>query len=106
MLDLFKKSYTNLKAEEVNKMMNDKDVQVIDVRESYEFASGHIKVAKLMPLGSLPQNVGKLDKSKKVIVVCASGARSASAANFLSKQGFEVLNMSGGMMSWPYEVTK
>lgn len=106
MLDLFKKSYENVQPQQVKEMMNDKDVVVIDVRENYEYASGHIKNAKLMPLGSLPSSAASLDKSKKIVVVCASGGRSASASNFLGKQGFKIYNMVGGMMNWPYEVAR
>ena len=41
-----------------------------------------------------------IDKSKKVLVYCRSGNRSATASRLLSKNGFTVINMSGGMIGW------
>ncbi len=47
MLDIFKKSYENVQPQQVKKMMNDKDVQEIDVRESYEFARRPYQIGKV-----------------------------------------------------------
>jgi rhodanese-related sulfurtransferase len=99
-------SFKNISSEDLYKMMNESDVQVIDVRESYEFANGHIPVATLIPLQTIPSNMNQLDKDKKIVVVCASGARSNSAAGFLAQHGYEVYNMVGGMMGWRYEVAR
>ncbi|MFP3472965.1 rhodanese-like domain-containing protein [Micrococcus sp. SIMBA_144] len=41
-----------------------------------------------------------MEKSKEYIMVCRSGGRSGQAAQFLENQGFDVINMTGGMMSW------
>lgn len=103
---MFTKSYRNISAEDVNKMMNDPDVQVIDVREQYEYAMGHIEVASLIPLQTIPNNLNRLDKNKKIVVVCASGGRSTSAANYLAANGYEVYNMVGGMMGWRFAVAR
>lgn len=103
---MFTKNFTNVTADDVNKMMNDADVQVIDVREQYEFAMGHIPVAELISLQTIPANLSKIDKDKKVVVVCASGGRSVSAANYLAAQGYDVYNMVGGMMGWRFPVAR
>lgn len=100
MLNLFNRSYKNVTESEVKEMMKEKNTVIIDVRESYEYASGHIKGAKLIPLGSLANRYSEIDKNKNVVVVCASGARSARAAGLLGKQGFNVSNLVGGMMRW------
>ncbi len=99
-------SFKNVSAADVYNMMNDADVQIIDVRESYEWAMGHIPVATLVSLQTIPANLDQLDKSKKTVVVCASGGRSVSASNFLVQQGFEVYNMVGGMMGWSYATAR
>jgi rhodanese-related sulfurtransferase len=78
-------------------------VQVVDVREPEEFNGplGHVPGAKLMPLGTLLQNQGALEKEKPVVTVCRSGARSAQASLVLAKAGFErAANLSGGMLRW------
>ncbi|MBC7960881.1 MAG: rhodanese-like domain-containing protein [Vallitaleaceae bacterium] len=100
MLDLFKKKYENITSQEVSNVMNHADVMIIDVRESHEYSRGHIPKAKLIPLGTIEQRLAEIDKSKKIIVVCASGGRSSRAASFLGSAGYQVSNMMGGMMAW------
>lgn len=74
---------------------------VIDVREPWEYASGHVPGAKLIPLGSLRREMNKLDPSQAVAVICASGSRSQSAAALLGQQGFKVVyNVVGGTLNW------
>jgi len=80
-----------------------RDVQILDVRELDEFNGplGHVPGAKLVPLGTLVENAGKLARDKPIVVVCRSGARSAQATLMLGKAGFEkVANLSGGMLRW------
>jgi rhodanese-related sulfurtransferase len=45
----------------------------------------------------------ELDKTNHYIVVCRSGGRSGMAARFLEQQGYNVTNMTGGMMEWKGE---
>ncbi len=106
MLSLFKKSYENITSEQVKDRMKDLDTQIIDVREAHEYSRGHIPKAKLIPLGSISNRLNEIDKNKKVIVVCASGGRSASAAGLLGNAGYQVSNMMGGMMAWAGPVDK
>ena len=53
---------------------------VLDVRESEEYAAGHLPGARLLPLGVLPVRMHELTKDQPVYVVCQSGGRSAQAA--------------------------
>ncbi len=86
------------------KGLNDKNVQLLDVRTAGEFRIGHIK-------GSLQANwnnkqefvnrTASLDKNKPVYVYCLSGARSRAAAEWLLENGFtNVVNLEGGFNSW------
>jgi sulfur dioxygenase len=82
---------------------NLRQVQILDVREPDEFNGplGHVPGAKLIPLGALAEKHSMLEKSKPVVVVCRSGARSAQATLMLGKAGFDkVANLSGGMLRW------
>lgn len=75
------------------------DTQVIDVREDWEYDSGHIPGARNIPLGQLPGQLGGLEGP--VIVVCASGGRSAQAAQYLAENGVKnVSNLLGGTGGW------
>jgi len=78
---------------------------LIDVRtpQEYNGRTGHIKSAKLMPLGDLMQNISALEEYKddEIVVICHSGSRSMMAAQLLARGGFkDVRNLTGGMMVW------
>jgi rhodanese-related sulfurtransferase len=76
---------------------------VLDVREPSQFAVGHVRDAKNIPLNELPKRISELEKfkSKSVIVTCQSGMQSAKAALQLKKAGFnEVVSLNGGLSAW------
>lgn len=78
-------------------------VQVIDVRDSVEFADplGRVPGARLVPLAALAEAADQLDRQRPVVTVCRSGTRSAQAAVLLQKSGFgRVANLAGGMLRW------
>ena len=78
-------------------------VEIIDVREPDEFVGplGHIRGAKLIPLGQLGRRVDELPKDRPLVIVCRSGARSAQATLALQRAGFpQVANLNGGMLRW------
>jgi len=73
---------------------------VIDVREPFEYAEGHVPGARLMPLGQLSSRVGDLPRNVPVYVVCASGNRSLAAAGFLATAGIDAWSVAGGTGAW------
>ena len=74
---------------------------VLDVREPWEYAQGHIAGAVLIPLGQLQGRVEELDPAAPVATICASGHRSQSAADLLGQKGFaKVYNVMDGMHGW------
>lgn len=79
-------------------------VNLIDVREVAEVEEGHIPGITHIPLGLLEFRMQELDKKTPYIMVCRSGGRSGQATMFLEAQGFDVTNMSGGMLEWTGEV--
>jgi rhodanese-related sulfurtransferase len=88
---------------QATQLINQGKTVIIDVRDPAEFATGHIREAKNIPLKELPKRVGELEKfkSKSVIVVCTSGAQSSKAANQLKHAGFkEVFSLTGGLTAW------
>ena len=69
---------------------------VIDVRSNGEFAGGHYKGSKNIPLDQLSSHVNEIKKyNKPIVVCCASGMRSGSATSTLKKEGIEVYNGGG-----------
>ncbi|WJY27046.1 MULTISPECIES: rhodanese-like domain-containing protein [Sporosarcina] len=82
------------------KLEEGQQVNMIDVREADEIATGKITGAVHIPLGEIPARMEELDKSKPYTIICRSGGRSGRAAEFLEEQGYDVTNMTGGMLSW------
>lgn len=72
---------------------------VLDVREDDEWAAGHIDGAVHIPLGELPARLGDVPESQ-TLVVCKGGGRSARAVAYLQQQGYDVVNLAGGMLDW------
>lgn len=88
---------------EATQLINRQDALMLDVREQSEFAQSHILNARLLPLSQLEARAGDIDKykDKPVIVYCATGNRSSTAAAMLTKRGFtNVVNLSGGFSAW------
>lgn len=81
-------------------------IHLIDVRTKEEIKKGMIPAAVSIPLNTLPDQLDKLDKGKEYIMVCRSGSRSGKAVKLLQKEGFQAVNMKGGMFSWRGPVSK
>ncbi|MBX2979893.1 MAG: rhodanese-like domain-containing protein [Flavobacteriales bacterium] len=80
-----------------------KDIQLIDVRTPGEYKGGHLEGAKLMDWsgGQLQKEWSSLDKSRPIMIYCASGRRSAAASEFLRKNGFtDITDLAGGYGAW------
>jgi rhodanese-related sulfurtransferase len=73
---------------------------VVDVREAWEFESGHVPKAHHIALNSVPDCVSDIPKDQQVWVICQSGGRSMTAANYLEANGFDAVSVAGGTGSW------
>jgi rhodanese-related sulfurtransferase len=76
-------------------------VELIDIREPYEYKRGSLRTAKNIPMGNLLASPEKyLAKDKTYYIMCQSGGRSGRTARALTKQGFTVIDVVGGMGSY------
>ena len=73
---------------------------LLDVREPYEYAEGHIDGARLLPLGELGRRLNELPQDREILVICRSGNRSGTATRQLLSAGFKAINLTGGMNGW------
>lgn len=74
---------------------------LVDVREPDEFVRVRAAGAILVPLGSLPHRLLDLPRDRPILLICATGNRSASATAYLLAAGFEdVANVEGGTVAW------
>ena len=94
--------------EEAREYLNDSNYQFIDVRTDSEYDSGHIPNSIHIPLHQIQDRMSEIDslKNKNIIAYCRSGARSSKATKILVEAGFDVLNLSGGVLSWNGDLTK
>ncbi|WP_256842293.1 rhodanese-like domain-containing protein [Ornithinimicrobium cryptoxanthini] len=77
------------------------DAVLVDVREDDEWVAGHAPHAIHVPMGTVPDNLDALpDTDEAVPVICRSGGRSHRVVQWLVHQGFDVVNVDGGMRAW------
>jgi len=82
-------------------------IQVVDVRESWEWDLGHIEGACHLPLGSVEGGLGQLDPGRPVVTYCHHGVRSLAARDVLVKAGFkDVQSLAGGIDAWSREIDR
>ncbi|EFM13156.1 Rhodanese domain protein [Paenibacillus curdlanolyticus YK9] len=80
-------------------------LHLVDVREADEWQDGHIEQAISLPLSTLPARLGELTEGEEPFyLICRSGNRSGRACEYLATQGYQVINVAGGMLNWQGKV--
>ncbi len=81
---------------------------LLDVREGWEVQTASAKPEALdllhMPMQTIPARLHELDKTRPIACLCHHGGRSMQVASFLMQQGFEVVNVAGGIHAWSAQV--
>ena len=88
---------------EAVQLINRRDAVVLDVRDTGDYAAGHITSARHIPEAQLSGRMKELDKykSRLLVVSCRTGSRARSVAGLLRKQGFpEAFALRGGIAAW------
>jgi len=83
--------------------VNQRNAQILDIREANEYKAGHIPNSKHLPLSELDSGLkqAKIDSNKPIILVCLSGNRANTALAKLKKAGCkDVVCMEGGISAW------
>jgi len=109
LLKQIKQNITEIEPPKAQEIIANSSVNIVDVREESEFNAGHIDHAILLPRGVLEFKINSIDqlsdKSAAVIVYCATGKRSALAANTMQGMGYNnVLSIAGGYEAWKQQV--
>ena len=87
------------------RMSRGEDIQLIDVREKWEWEIARIAGATLIPLGSIVDAAPSLDRNRSTVLYCKVGMRSLHAAEELADLGFTKLaNLSGGILRWSEDI--
>ena len=97
--------YRDVTVSEAEKLIATPNTYLLDVRTQDEYDEAHLEGAKLIPVGELESRLGELEaeRGKELVVYCRSGSRSAKASEILSKQGYKVANVEGGIIAWQSE---
>lgn len=102
-------SYKQISASKAHDMIDKNDVVILDVREDYEYKTGHLKDAINIPFDELEDRFIEEvtdDKNKQIIIYCQSGSRAQIAAETLVALDFNNIYTFGGIDSWNYEIEK
>lgn len=85
---------------------NGEDIQIIDVRESNEYATARIPNSIHIPLGQILNRMSEIDPQRETVVHCKMGGRSARAIEAMTRAGFpgKLKNLKGGITAWSNEV--
>ncbi len=102
------KTYMQISAQEAKeKMQENPNAIILDVREQDEFDSGHIPSAVLLPVGTISENSASAlipTKDSIVLVYCRRGNRSKTASAALVALGYTQVYEFGGILDWPYDI--
>lgn len=78
----------------------DETVVLLDVREDDEWQRGHAPGAQHIPMGDVPARLAEIDTEAQLFVVCHAGGRSQRVAQYLARNGYDPINVAGGMLAW------
>jgi rhodanese-related sulfurtransferase len=94
-------TYRDLKLDEIRKLIDSGEYQVVDVREGWEHAAGHIPGSRHVVLASILANPGAAKFQDHTIFACEVGERSAVASEMAVALGVkDVVNFRGGHKAW------
>jgi rhodanese-related sulfurtransferase len=77
---------------------------LLDVREEWELGVASVPDVLHIPMGEVADRLGELERGREVVVLCRSGRRSLQVANFLQQNGFQAVNLAGGILAWSREL--
>jgi len=86
--------------QEVAELQADDSIQLIDVRQDYEWEGGRIAGARHLELTELGEHASTIERDRPVVFYCRSGVRSAMASEAFSDAGWDAHNMAGGLIAW------
>lgn len=99
-------SLDEITVEKALTLVESRQVQALDVRRATEFAEGHLPGALNIAHTRLASRLDEVPRNRRLLINCRSGSRSARAAAFLKREGFDVINLKGGMLAWENSTAK
>lgn len=91
---------TDYSPQQVAELHSSGEIQLIDVRQSYEHEAGRIADSPLIELSELSGRAQEVDRDRPVVFYCRTGSRSAMATQAFRAAGYDAHNMAGGLIEW------
>jgi|TARA_B100001094_G_C18067483_1_gene738214 rhodanese-related sulfurtransferase len=91
---------------ELNDELSSDKIKLIDVREDDEVAICAVSRSIHVPMNKIPSSINQLDKNTQYAIMCHSGIRSHNVCFYLQNQGFNVVNVKGGIHEWALVIDK
>jgi rhodanese-related sulfurtransferase len=88
----------------VERRQRGESLTLLDVREEWELGVASVPDVVHIPMGEVADRLGELDRSREVVVLCRSGRRSMQVAILLQQNGFQAVNLAGGILAWSREL--
>ena len=99
-MSVFSSDDLNLSPERVAELLESGEIDLIDVREAYEWEAGRIDGARHIELERLASQAESIDRERPVVFQCRLGARSAMATQAFRASGYNAMNLEGGIQAW------
>ena len=98
----------SISAKELNELINSAEkIQIIDVRENFEWDICHIEGALNIPMNLIVESIDKISKDIITVVMCHHGIRSMNVIHYLESIGYKkLINLDGGIRAWSNDVDK
>jgi hydroxyacylglutathione hydrolase/adenylyltransferase/sulfurtransferase len=97
---LFHADDVDVTPERVAELRREGPIQLVDVREPYEWEAGRIAGARHIELERVASQAPTIDRERPVVFYCRLGARSGMAANAFRRAGYDAYSMVGGLTAW------
>jgi rhodanese-related sulfurtransferase len=91
-------------AEFVTRRQSGERLTLLDVREDWELGVARAPDVIHIPMGQIAGRLEEIERGKPVVVLCRSGRRSLEVARFLQQNGFDAVNLAGGILAWSRDV--
>ena len=76
------------------------EIQLVDVRERFEYDAGHVPGSRHIPMNQLGARASEIAKDQPVAFICLMGARSQMVTEYFRAQGYDAYNVIGGFAQW------
>ncbi len=77
---------------------------LLDVREDWEISVASVQGVVHIPMAQIQARMSELDRNTDIVVLCRSGRRSLEVAKLLQLNGFQAINLAGGILAWSRDI--